>query len=180
MRWDRLVDDLEAQFDAEARAGLAGQTAELTRAEQAAVVLADRLRATRDPVSVVLGDGSVVTGRVAHVGADWVVVRPEPGRDSGDELVPISAIDVVEGVGVRTRADERMPRLTSVLRALQRDRVLLTIRTRAASTTGRLARVGRDHLDVVEERDRFTGRPRTRVVRIDALLVLRESDPHPF
>lgn len=178
MRWDRLVDDLEAQFEAEVSAEQAGQTAEMIRAELAAVHLADRIRGATKPVGFTLSDGSMATGQIVHVGADWVVVRPEQGQGTGDKLIPLAAVDVVEGLGAHTAASDHEVRLTSVLRALQRDRMPLAIRTRSGRVSGRLIRVSRDHIDVAEGRDRYTGRPQARTVRMEALVVLREASNH--
>lgn len=175
MRWDRLVDDLEAQFAAEVSAEQAGQTAEMIRAELATVHLADRIRGATNPLGFTLSDGSTSTGQILHVGADWVVVRPEQSQGTGDDLIPLAAIDVVDGLGTHTAVSDHVVRLTSVLRALQRDRMPLTIRTRSAHVRGKLIRVSRDHIDVVEGRERYTGRSQARTVRIEALVVVRES-----
>lgn len=178
MRWTRLFDDLEAMFDAEVAAERAGQTAELTRAEHAAVGVADRLRATTDPVVLSLVDGSSVSGCVVRAGADWVLLSPGPGRGHGEMLVPLAAVDVVDGLSPHASEDDKAPRLTSVLRALQRDRTVLAVRARSCVATGRLRRVGRDQIDVVEGRERGGGPPRTRTFRTAALVVLAEADPY--
>ena len=70
MDWDAMIADLESSFDAERRADLVAQSAELAEAEQASIAVVDRLR------------GSV--GRLIHlrtrsgVPVDGVVCRVEP------------------------------------------------------------------------------------------------------
>ncbi len=79
MDWDAMIADLESSFDAERRADLVAQSAELAEAEHASIELVDRLR------------GSV--GRLIHlrtrggVPVDGVVCRVEPSYvlvDEGD------------------------------------------------------------------------------------------------
>ena len=44
MDWDAMIADLESSFDAERRADLVAQSAELAEAEQASIAVVDRLR----------------------------------------------------------------------------------------------------------------------------------------
>ena len=44
MDWDAMIADLESSFDAERRADLVAQSAELAEAEHASIELVDRLR----------------------------------------------------------------------------------------------------------------------------------------
>ena len=93
MDWDAMIADLESSFDAERRADLVAQSAELAEAEHASIELVDRLR------------GSV--GRLIHlrtrggVPVDGVACRVEPSYvlvDEGEGLqavVPVNAVATV-------------------------------------------------------------------------------------
>ena len=99
MDWEAMIADLESSFDAERRADLVAQSAELAEAEHASIELVDRLR------------GSV--GRLIHlrtrggVPVDGVVCRVEPSYvlvDEGDGLpavVPVSAVATVVSLAGR-------------------------------------------------------------------------------
>ena len=88
MDWDAMIADLESSFDAERRADLVAQSAELAEAEHASIELVDRLR------------GSV--GRLIHlrtrsgVPVDGVVCRVEPsyvGRSGAPGWPPSAHAD---------------------------------------------------------------------------------------
>ncbi len=64
MRWERLFEDLDAQWEAEARRELDEEVSDRTRRERAGVELAERLVATRGHVVAVrLLTGESVEGR---------------------------------------------------------------------------------------------------------------------
>src|SRR5690348_14990262 len=89
VRWEWLFGDLEAQLDADERAGFEAELTDLVRAERAAVTLRDRLRAhVGCDVALHLVTGDVVRGGVHDVGPDWVLLR-SPGVDV---LVPSAAV----------------------------------------------------------------------------------------
>ncbi len=178
MRWDRLFEDLEAAGEAERRAAFEADVAERTRAEHAALTVADRLRAHRGrEVGLRLTGGESVSGRIEHVGATWVALDA-----AGPVLVPLAAVAAVSGLA-RTgaadadRLDRRVP-LTVVLRRIARDRSAVRLQLRGGAVIeGTLDRVGADHVDVAEHP---TGEPRrlTAVrgvvtVGLDAVLALR-------
>ncbi|WP_418276231.1 hypothetical protein ACNHYB_15360 [Isoptericola jiangsuensis] len=185
-RWALLFADLEAQMVAEEAAERDGAVAELTRAEQATVVLADRLRAGgAHTLRVELRDGEMLDGRPVHVASTWFQL--DGARAGGhshighaplgrtQHLVPFAALASIQGLGLHaapstSRADALG--LGRALRGLQRDRARVQVRTAAGTTLGRIARVGADHLDV-EETER--ARPAGRVVPFAALLRVSEA-----
>lgn len=175
-RWELLFADLEARFAAEESAEREGAVAELTRAEQASIPWADRLRAaTGTPLRLELRDGEGVEGRVARVAHAWVLLDGRGARGRVQHLVPLAAVASVVGLGrLATPSVGRTDALGlgHVLRGLQRDRARVLVRTVGGSVTGRIARVGSDHLDV-EEAER--GRPLVRTVPFGVLLRVSEA-----
>lgn len=159
VRWDELFADLEAQLVAARADEARAELSELVRAERATVQLADRLRATRGrPVRLHVGDlpgdpDAVVGGVLTEVGAGWVLVL-EPG--SRQALVPLVGVEVVEGLAPHVSPAagevERRLGLGVALRALGRDRVEVRVHTRGRAVTGRIDRVGADHLDLAPDR----------------------------
>lgn len=163
MRWDALFDDMEAQLAANVRLELDAETAERTRADAAAVELADRLRGSLGlRIGVHLASGSMVEGILSHAGSQALVLN-EPRHQllipyaSAVRYLGLSRLAVAEPSRVRQRLG-----LASALRALARDRAGLAVlvsRGSAAESTlhGVIDRVGRDHLDLavtVEGEDR--------------------------
>ena len=149
MRWEALFADLEAQFDASDAADLAVEIADLTRAERATVELADRLRAAQGShVTIVVAGGDAVAGQLLEVAAQWVLV----GEGTRRALVPLGALAAVGGLAVRSAPPgggvARRLGLGAALRALARDRVTVRVATDGFDLTGRVERVGADHLDL--------------------------------
>lgn len=149
MRWEALFADLEAQFDASDGADLAAEIADLTRAERATVALADRLRAAQGSgVTIVVAGGDTVAGQLLEVAAQWVLV----GEGTRRALVPLGAVTAVGGLAVRSAPSDgevaRRLGLGAALRALARDRVTVRVATDGFELTGRVERVGADHLDL--------------------------------
>lgn len=152
-RWEHLFADLEAQLAAGRADEARWDVAELTRAERARVTLADRLRAaTGARLRVIMTDGEPVDGVVAEAAAPWLLLDLGSGRRA---VIPTHAIGAVEGLAPRAAPPagrtESALGLGHVMRALARDRVVATVRTTAGSHTGRLDRVGADHLDLALE-----------------------------
>jgi len=152
-RWERLFGDLEAQLAAGRAEETRGDVAELTRAERSRVTLVDRLRASRGRrLRVLPRDGEPIDGVVTDVGAQWLVLDLGTGRRA---LVPTAGVCSVQGLGPQVAPaagrTESALGLGHVLRALARDRVQATVRTDAGRFTGRLDRVGADHLDMTLE-----------------------------
>ena len=172
MDWDAMIADLESSFDAERRADLVAQSAELAEAgggggregcggggergaRSAGLAGAGRAASGR-------GDrlrGSV--GRLIHlrtrggVPVDGVVCRVEPSYvlvDEGDGLqavVPVSAVaTVVSLAGPAPRDGRRRPTLTALMREIARRGARVRLMLSSGEVVGRLVRVGADHVDV--------------------------------
>lgn len=151
VRWDLLFADLVAQLDAGDAQADAHVLADLTRAEQATITLGDRLRASvlGPPLGVRLTDGSRLTGQVRAVASDWFLLEDGNRR----HVVPLLAATVIDGLATHavrgpsgTGAGRGLPAL---LRTLMRDRAVVHVRTLAGELDGRVARVGKDHLDLL-------------------------------
>ncbi|RZU32992.1 hypothetical protein [Blastococcus saxobsidens] len=186
MRWQQLFADLQAQFetaeDAEARAEWASRA----RAEMGAVRLADRLAGSvgSEVVLTCRGAGRV-TGVLADVGVDWLLVDDGRGRD---QLVSTGAVRAVSGLGrwaapaeddapVRVRLD-----LRRALRGLARDRsAVQVVLDEGTVLTGTIDRVGADYVDLAEhaaDEPRRAGAVRqVHAVVIDAVAVVRTLLP---
>lgn len=142
------MDHLEAQ---EIRAN----AEELSRAERAQLTLDDRLRgAVGSHLRVHDVSGDVADGRLAVVGADWLLLGE--AEEAGPRvLIPFAAIALVEGLPSRVRParDGAIPdrALPAMLRALARDRELVRIVHRGGEVIGRIAAVGRDALDLASQ-----------------------------
>jgi hypothetical protein len=149
-RWEDLFGDLEAQLAAGRAEEARWDVAELTRAERARVLLADRMRAaTGARLRVVVARDEALDGTVVEAAAQWLLLDVGSGRRA---VVPVAAVRWVEGLGPHVAPPsgrlESALGLGHVLRALARDRVVATVRTDAGTVAGRLDRVGADHLDV--------------------------------
>lgn len=161
MRWDALFQDMEAQLAEEQRLALESEISERARAEMAGIALVDRLRASLGgDVGVLLSSGRRISGALAHVGSEWLVVNEAPHQ----WLVPYGAVVSYQGVGrgavqdsgVRSRLG-----LASALRGLARDRSDVSVHLMAqqeAALVGVIDRVGKDHFDLAAT----TGDPRRR------------------
>lgn len=159
MRWDALFNDMEAQLAASGRLELDAATAELTRAEAAAVELADRLRGSVGRrIGVCLASGSTFEGTLSHAGSEALVLTGQRHQ----LLIPYSAAVRYAGLSRLALAEPSRVRqrlgLASALRALARDRVGLGVlfsRGSAGESTlhGVIDRVGRDHLDLAVTAD---------------------------
>lgn len=154
MRWDALFEDLETQMAASERLDLDAEIAERTRAEAAAVELADRLRGSLGMLIVVeLASGSMFEGTLSHAGSQALVLD-EPRHQvlvpyaSAVRYLGLSRLAVPEPSKVRQRLG-----LASALRGLARDRTTLAVLMSGGSTGERtlhgvIDRVGRDYLDL--------------------------------
>lgn len=152
-RWEQLFADLEAQLAAGRADEARWDVAELTRAERARVNLADRLRgAVGTRVRVAVAPEDPLAGVVAEAAAQWLLLDLGAGRRA---VVPTRAIRTVEGLGPRVAPPagrlESALGLGHVLRALARDRVVASVRTDVGAVSGRLDRVGADHVDVTPD-----------------------------
>jgi hypothetical protein len=153
VRWQLLLADIEAQFDAAEAAELAAEVRDRTRRELARVSLVDRLRAAIGAqVSVGVPHLGAVHGQLTGVGPDWLLLTEPPSRDV---LVPLTAAITVTGVGPNAdvptgEVDARLG-LRYALRLLARDRAAVVITVSDGRTlAGTLDRVGADFVDVAE------------------------------
>jgi hypothetical protein len=148
MRWDALLADLQAQWDAAMRSEDDAMIRELAEAEAAGTRFGDRLRARRDhELTVRLVDASDRRGRLVDVARDWLVLADGDRRS----LVPVAAVVAAWPLG-GTAPDpgpiERGLSLGHVLRALAAEGAAVVVRTVAGDHRGRLVRVGADHADL--------------------------------
>ena len=155
MSWENLFADLEAQADAASAAQLAAEVAERTRAEFGRLRLVDRLRAARGTRLVVRVRGAgALTGQVADVGADWVLLEEPDGRAA---LVPLSGVVALSGVGGRSdlpgsegQVEQRLD-LRYALRRLVRDRaVVQVLLVDGTEVAGTFDRVAADHVELAQ------------------------------
>lgn len=164
MRWEELVEDLEAQLAVQARRDQEELAAEIDRAESAQLRLLER--AERGcAVRVALATGAVHDGVVVDVGGNWLVVRGAPR----DALIPASAIEWFEGAGRADPGRHRASRglgLGYVLRWLAEREVEVVVSTRAFDVIGAVHRTGADHVDVVDERGRLVSVPWAAIVSV--------------
>lgn len=173
-RWEALFGDLEAQARAQSAAESDALVSEMTRAEHTTMTMADRFRAgVTALVTLELLDGASLRGVVREVADEWVLLHGVPPEPAGRHLVPLAAIAGVHGLArqaasATTRRDAQG--LGVVLRALQRDRARVAVRTLSGAVGGRIGRVGRDHLDVDVLDDRGT-----RLIPFTAVLVVSEA-----
>ena len=184
MRWDDLFRDLEAQLDVAATAHEAAEIADRTRREQARLRLVDRLRAAIgvDVRVSVRGLGSV-TGRLADVGADWLLLAESTGRDL---LVRQAAILEITGLGLQSTEPGSEGRVAArldlrfALRAIARDRSPVTLAlVDGALLTGTVDRTGADFLELADhplgDARRASAVRTIRTVPLEALAAVRTT-----
>ena len=152
MRWESLFADMEAQLAAGRLADVRADVAELARAERASITLAARARASVGrPVRVLLGGADLVEGELVDATPEWFLLATSPVRRA---LVPLAAAAAVDGLAAHAApaagAVESRLGLGHALRALARDRALVRVRSGGADLTGRIDRVGADHLDLAD------------------------------
>lgn len=148
-RFDDLLAGLALEVAAADAAALDADIAEVERAARAESSVLDRLRAQRE-VSLEIAGGTLVSGLVALVGRDVVVLV----ADDGDWAIPLWGITAVVHPGERTRAaasvSERLG-LASIARSWARHRsVVRVLRVGAGPLDGTIDSVGADHLEIAE------------------------------
>ncbi|MBW3068888.1 MULTISPECIES: Fis family transcriptional regulator [unclassified Actinomyces] len=150
MNWDSLLADLESRFDAERRADLAAEAAELAEAEVASLRLADRLHgAVGRTVHLRTRGGTSVDGVVSRAEEAFVLLTESEGMQS---LVPLHAIALATPLpGPAPAPAGRRPTIQAVLRRLARAGARVRVVFAAGEFTGRLARVGADYIDVIHD-----------------------------
>jgi hypothetical protein len=155
MRWQQLFADLQAQFEQEEVSAERAEAGSRARAEVGGLPLADRLGgAVGAPVVLTVRGAGQVAGDLVEVGADWVLVAADLGREV---LVASAAIRAVGGLGRRTAAPEipgpvraRLD-LRRALRGLSRDRATVQIvLDDGTAVVGTVDRVGADYVELAE------------------------------
>lgn len=180
MRWEALFADLAARADALERAERDQEIAERYRIESGSVTLRARLSASGGRrIQVRLASGSIVSGVVADVGPDWVLLRDERNRET---VLASAAVVSVHGLDRSSAADARPGAavghlsIRSVLRAISRERSVVRIELRGgADLTGQVDRVAADHVDLTARRVGEIGRsiaPESTAVAISAIATL--------
>jgi hypothetical protein len=149
MRWDRLFDDLEAQFALEQAREDQAEVADRTRRERAQLDLLSRLLANVDNPGVVLRlPTCALGGRLDDVGPDWALLETA----GGPVIVAIAAIRAATGLHAGARTPSVVARrfgLGAALRAVSRDRAPVeVVDVDGAAVTGTIDVVGADHLEL--------------------------------
>lgn len=159
MRWQRLFDDLEAQAEAHDAAEFEAEVSERSRYEIGQVRLADRLRAAvGHPVDVCCRGAGPVSGRLARVGADWLLLEEQPDRQV---LVACAAVTSVGGLGALSAAPGSEGKvgarldLRRALRGVARDRsAVQALLVDGSAVVGTVDRVGADFVELAEHPQR--------------------------
>lgn len=186
MRWQQLFADLQAQFEQEESAEERAEAGSRARAEIGALALVDRLRGSiGGQLSLTVCGAGQLAGDLEEVGADWLLLADDAGRDV---LVATAAVRAVTGLGRRTgtpgtpslvrgRLD-----LRHALRGLARDRATVqVVLDDGAVLVGTVDRVGADYLELAEHAADTPRRAEVvsgvRAVVISAVAVVRTSAP---
>ena len=148
-RFDQLLAGLVAEAEAADAAALDADIAEVERAARAESRLLDRVRAQRQ-VSLELAGGAMVSGLIAAVGRDVVVMA----ADDGDWAIPAWGIAAIvnpgEGAQPAASISDRLG-LASVVRSWSRQRsVVRVIRISGAPLDGTIDIAGAEYLGLAE------------------------------
>ena len=151
MEWERLIDDLSAQFDSDLSRTRRADAAELAEGEAATVTLADRIRGARGKtISVSSDDGAVLTGVVRRSGERWVLLCTERAH----VLINLDCVSLVFPLGNAAPpaglVDAKLE-MAHLLRRIARSRQRVGIHAGVRSLVGYLAAVRHDHVDFVDE-----------------------------
>jgi len=156
MRWERLIQEMEADLDAEERRELVGEVADRTRREVGRLHVVDRLRAAVGrEVTLALSGCGPVRGSVRRVGPDWLLLDDAQGSAV---LVLLAGILWVEGLAPAavdpaavSAVDQRLG-VHAVLRATARDRAVVQVLLRdGGELRGTVNRVGADYVELGAE-----------------------------
>jgi hypothetical protein len=159
VRWQRLFDDLEAQAEAHDAAEFEAEVSERVRYELGQVRLVDRLRAAvGHPVEVCCRGVGTISGPLARVGADWLLLEEQPDRHV---LVADAAITSIGGLGAWSdvpgsegKVGARLD-LRRALRGVARDRsAVQALLVDGSVVAGTVDRVGADFVEIAEHAQR--------------------------
>ena len=181
MRWDDLFADLEAQAQALSAAERNTEVADLTRLETSRLDLDSRLRPALGAVIRVrcLG-GMSLAGRLSAVGAGWLLLDEDTGREAFLATAAVVSISGLGRLAAPAPALEARLGISHALRGLARDRsVVRACLTDRTVIDGTVDRVGSDFVEFAVH---AAGEPRRReevrevlVAPIGALAVLRRD-----
>ncbi|MGO1172698.1 MAG: hypothetical protein ACTHXO_01185 [Actinomycetaceae bacterium] len=149
MAWEELLlADLSGEFEAAQRAEQLFEASELVEAEAATRTLVDRWRAlVGGDVALTVAGGDDVAGQLLDANAHWLLLADGRRRS----LVPAHAVVLVRGLG-RTAGDPSpvvaRHSFAAALRRIARAGGPVRIDDAAGGRTGRLLRIGADHLDL--------------------------------
>jgi hypothetical protein len=172
--WDdqlfALLDDLEHQAEALYAADRAGEIADRSRSEYAAVSLASRLMASiGDDVGFDVRGTGRVTGVLQRVGSDWCLVH----GPAQDWLVRLPAVLAVEGVSERSVPEvawspvARLGLASALRRLADAGERCLVHAVDGGSRDVVIARVGRDFVEAM------TGEGRSVLLTLDGMAAVQ-------
>ncbi|MGC5628409.1 hypothetical protein ACPYO6_09225 [Georgenia sp. Z1344] len=152
MAWeDLLLADLSGELEAERRAEQLAEAGELVEAEAATVTLEVRWRArTGAELSIALPGGDDVAGTLLDANAHWLLLAQGERR----ALVPAHAVVAVRGLGRTAGAAGVVAArhsFAAALRRIARAGSVVRLDDTAGGRTGRIVRVGADHLDLLTD-----------------------------
>lgn len=154
-RWQRLFDELEAEYAAVAAAELDSEVRVRARGELARLRMVDRLRpAVGHPLELrTLGAGSI-RGRLSGVGPDWLLLAETAAVEV---LVPLAAVLSVRGLGARSLEPGSEGQVAArlglghALRGIARRRAAVALTLVDGSVLhGTIDRVGADFVELAE------------------------------
>lgn len=159
MRWEQLFSDLEARYDELADAEVMAELADRQRVAAGGIGMVQRIAgAVGRPVRLRTTAGIAVSGTLAHVGPDWLLVQEGPGREV---MVALRSTTIVEGLAATTgtpmRGVELRLDLRQALRGLARDRAPISLfvvggvgepTSLHTEITGTIDRLGADFLEM--------------------------------
>lgn len=186
MRWQRLFADLQAEFDEAEAAAERAEAGSRRRAETGAVRLTERLSGSRGrPVSLRCRGAGEVTGLLAEVGPDWLLLVDDGRREL---LVATASVSSVAGLGRVTGAPEPAGPvrgqldLRRAMRGLARDRSVVQVVLDDGSVhVGTVDGVGADFVELAEhaaDQPRRAAAVRgVRAVVLSAIAVVRTLAP---
>ena len=159
MRWEQLFSDLDARFDELADAEMMAELADRERVATGAISTVERLGgAAGHRLRVRTTAGLAVTGILAKVGPDWLLIQEGAGREA---LLASSAVAIVEGLSAATgpaiKGVGLRLNLRYALRGVARDRSPVAVVVSGGvgepvslytEITGTIDRIGADFVEV--------------------------------
>jgi hypothetical protein len=158
MRWDALFADLAGEAEAEAEAERQSDVADRIRVELGRLRLIDRLSpllaAGSGRLRIGVTGHSALAGSLQALGIDWLLLAQDDGRVA-EVLVPLAAVQWLQGLGpasVEPGWEGNVGAGLTIrlaLRRIVRDRSRVSVALTSGDVlSGRLSRVGADHLEM--------------------------------